>query len=159
MFNSGRARAIGVSNFEQNHLQDILDLNSLVPAVNQVEFHPYWHEDDLVAYCKGLNIQFNGYSPLGAPDVSVPRKGWGLLNDTALLRLADALHRDISEVVLAYEYGKGMVVNPRTKNVQHMLYNLGFFDLKLSAEQVATIDAIKAPSGNGKVCGDPHSIP
>lgn len=159
IFRSGRTRAIGVSNFEKNHMQDILDLNSLVPAVNQVEYHPYWHEDDLVAYCQGLNILFNGYSPLGAPDVSIPSKGWYLLNDTKVMALAAEVKRDVSEVVLAYEYSKGIVVNPRTKNVTHMQYNLGFFDLELSAAQIAVLDGIKAPSGDGKVDGDPHTIP
>ena len=122
-FNSGKARAIGVANFEQRQVQDILDLNvracpvclwplvvkgqllgcvcvclrdgsnahgaiervrvavcacvqSLTPAVNQIEFHPYWHEDSLRDWCAANNITMNGYAPLGAPDVRdgvVPR--------------------------------------------------------------------------------------
>lgn len=73
IYQQGGARAIGVSNFEQNHLEDIFALKSLMPSINQVEFHPYWHEDDLVAYCAEYNITFNGYSPLGARDVSPAR--------------------------------------------------------------------------------------
>lgn len=65
---SGKALAIGVSNFEQNHLQDIIDMNSTLPAVNQVEFQPYWQEYNLVHFCQLHNITFNGYAPLGAPD-------------------------------------------------------------------------------------------
>eukprot|EP01084_Bolivina_argentea_P238059 399951_1 len=59
------AKAIGVSNFEQKHIQDILVLQSLIPSVNQFEFHGYWHETDLVEYCQSLNIQVNSYAPLG----------------------------------------------------------------------------------------------
>ena len=70
LFNNGKARAIGVSNFEVNHIQDIVDLKGLLPAVNQVEYHPFWHEDDLVEYCQKMCITFNGYAPLGA-------SGWG----------------------------------------------------------------------------------
>lgn len=53
--------------------QDIFALKSLLPSVNQVEYHPYWHEDDLVGYCLARNITFNGYSPLGARDISPAR--------------------------------------------------------------------------------------
>ena len=112
IYRGGNVRAIGVSNFEVNHMEDILELKSFVPSVNQVqpprlpsprtvhaacavlaharhpsavqfEFHPYWHEDDLVAYCKNLSILVNGYSPLGARDLSPQRcvlrerRGWG----------------------------------------------------------------------------------
>ena len=68
IFKNGTALAIGVSNFEKNHLEDILTMNSMIPSVNQVEYHPYWHEDELVEYCKQNNILFNGYAPLGRPD-------------------------------------------------------------------------------------------
>lgn len=56
LFNNGKALAIGVSNFEQKHLEDILMMKSMVPSVNQVEYQPYWHEDDLVNFCKSHNI-------------------------------------------------------------------------------------------------------
>ena len=71
LYYTGKARAIGVSNFEKFHLEEILDLGGLIPAVNQAEFHPYWHEDDLVAFCKANNIVYNGYSPLGCPDWTI----------------------------------------------------------------------------------------
>ena len=60
-----RAKAIGVSNFEQNHLNDIIELNELLPALNQIEFHGYWHEYQLVNYCQSYNITVCSYCPLG----------------------------------------------------------------------------------------------
>lgn len=63
VYTMGKAKAIGVSNFEKNHLEDIFAMNSTLPAVNQVEFHPYWHENDLLVFCKSYNITFNGYAP------------------------------------------------------------------------------------------------
>eukprot|EP01084_Bolivina_argentea_P258104 434993_1 len=66
IFNNKGAKAIGVSNFEQKHLQDIFALNSLKPAINQFEFHGYWHEYDLVEFCQNNKITVNSYCPLGA---------------------------------------------------------------------------------------------
>ena len=83
LFNNGKARAKGVSNFEVNHIQDIVDLKGLLPAVNQVEYHPFWHEDDLVEYCQKMGITFNRYAPLGASDWGAIERGWDccVLND------------------------------------------------------------------------------
>jgi diketogulonate reductase-like aldo/keto reductase len=116
IYGTGNVRAIGVSNFEVNHLEDIFELKSLIPSVNQVwrlgvetrprkpaavicqlpglesrkpavhpftlqfEFHPYWHEDDLVAYCNNRSILVNGYSPLGARDLSPQRYAHAMLH-------------------------------------------------------------------------------
>eukprot|EP01084_Bolivina_argentea_P258099 434986_1 len=60
------AKAIGVSNYEKDHINDILELNSLIPSVNQIEFHGYWHEYDLVEFCQNNKITVNSYCPLGA---------------------------------------------------------------------------------------------
>lgn len=68
LFKTGKAKAIGVANFEMGHMQDLLDLNSLIPAVNQIEFHPYWAQFDLVKQMQRLRIQTCGYAPLGSPD-------------------------------------------------------------------------------------------
>ena len=109
LFNNGKARAIGVSNFEVNHIQDIVDLKGLLPAVNQVEYHPFWHEDDLVEYCQKMGITFNGYAPLSASDWGPIERGWdrSVLNDPTACR--------------------------RTMNVTHMKENLNFFNVQLTA--------------------------
>lgn len=64
----GLIRAAGVANFELRHLQDLVAAGLELPAVNQIEFHPYWHEDELVKDMQGMGIAIQSYSPLGAPD-------------------------------------------------------------------------------------------
>ena len=164
LFHNGVARAIGVSNFEVKHLQDIISLGGLLPSVNQVEYHPYWHEDDLVTYCKSHNITFNSYSPLGAPDWAPIVKKWpngkGPLAEPAILKIAMAHKKSAAQVILKWQWQQGIVVNPRTWNVTHMQENLNFFDFELSAAEMSEISKITPPTpGGSKVCPDPNLEP
>ena len=159
LYNSGKALAIGVSNFEKNHLEDIIQMKSLIPSVNQVEYHPYWHEDDLLDYCKSNNITFNSYSPLGAPDWAPSQRGWNgtILSLPVIQNIAKAHQRTAAQVVQQWQWQQGIVVNPRTWNQDHMKENLNFFDFKLSDDEMKQISSIKPPS-DPKVCPDPHNI-
>ena len=159
LFNSSKALAIGVSNFEKNHLEDILMMNSMIPSVNQVEYHPYWHEDDLVEYCKSKNITFNSYSPLGAPDWAPTQHQWNgtILALPVIQNIAKAHQRSAGQVIQRWQWQQGIVVNPRTMNQDHMKENLNFYDFELSDDEMKQISSIKPPS-NPKVCPDPHDI-
>lgn len=161
IYNNGNARAIGVSNFEENHLADILDLNSLIPSVNQIEFHPYWAEYELLNYCQKLNITFNGYSPLGAPDHMKDIWQTQILQQPVLASIGSQYNKTAAQVILKWEVGLGIVLNPRTQNIQHMKDNLNIFDFELSNEDITTIENLpdKPPVGENKVCPDPHFIP
>ena len=157
LYNNGKAHAIGVSNFEADHIQDIVDLKGLLPSVNQVEYHPFWHEDDLVEYCKKMNITFNSYSPLGAPDWGPPTHGWdhSLLQEPTILQIAEAHQCTPAQVVLQWEWQQGVIVNPRTEKEYHMIENLSFFDIQLTDDEIRDITAITPPI-NRKVCADPQ---
>ena len=159
LYNNSKARAIGVSNFEIKHIQDIVDLKSLLPAVNQVEYHPFWHEDDLVDYCKKMNITYNSYSSVGTPDWAPPTHGWdhSVLKDPTVVRIAQAHQCTPAQVVQQWEWKQGIVVNPRTMNETHMKENLSFFNVQLTADDMKDISSIKPPN-NPKVCPDPHQI-
>ncbi len=159
LFNSGKALAIGVSNFEQNHLEDIIQMSSMIPSVNQVEFQPYWHEDDLLAYCKSKNITFNSYSPLGAPDWGPTQHGWNgtILALPVIQSIAKAHQRTAAQIIQRWQWQQGIVVNPRTLNQNHMKENLNLFDFELSDDEMKQISSIKPPS-DPKVCPDPHNI-
>ena len=160
LYNNSKAHAIGVSNFEVNHIQDIVDLKGLLPAVNQVEYHPFWHEDDLVDYCKKMNITFNSYAPLGTPDWAPSTHGWdhSVLKDPTVVSIAQAHQCTPAQVVQQWEWKQGIVVNPRTMNETHMKENLNFFNVQLTADDMKAISSIKPPR-NPKVCPDPHKIP
>jgi len=167
-FKAGKARAIGVANFEQRHLEDIMAVpGSLLPALNQIEFHPYWHEDALVAYCHSLNITTNSYAPLGAPDFM----GWNIakwpvpiMSQPAIIQIAASYKVTPAQVLLQYSLQNGMIANPRTRNPAHMLENLAVVDpataFTLSAADLAMIAAMPAPQPpNNKVCPDPNLTP
>ena len=160
IYKMGKAKAIGVSNFERNHLEDIIVMNSSLPAINQVEFHPYWHEDDLLTFCKSYNITFNGYSPLGCPDWAPTAHHWNhtLLQESAIAKIAQSHGRSPAQVVLRWEWQQGVMSQPRTVNTKHMMENLNYFDFELTDEEMDAIMNISPPSER-KVCVDPHTLP
>ena len=157
IYKMGKARAIGVSNFERNHLEDIIAMNSTLPAVNQVEFHPYWHEDDLLTFCKSYNITFNGYSPVGCPDWAPTRHKWNhtVLQEPAVVNIAKSHNRTPAQIILRWEWQQGVLAQPRTVNPEHMKENLNYFDFVLSKDEMKQISDIKPPN-DPKVCPDPH---
>eukprot|EP00051_Salpingoeca_urceolata_P027615 m.482360 g.482360 ORF g.482360 m.482360 type:complete len:373 (+) comp22525_c0_seq1:3687-4805(+) len=172
LLHKGVARAVGVSNFEVDHLTEIVDLckreNLPLPAVNQIEFNPYWHEDkygvaagahcpsptaggakrELLEFTQAHKIVFNSYSPLGAPDVAPQRDGWNssILELPLLTSMAEKHGCTAAQVVLAWHWAQGIVTNPRTHNQTHMQENLSYFDVKLSADELMAIStAIPIP--------------
>lgn len=159
MYKMGKTKAIGVSNFEKNHLEDIIAMNSTLPAVNQVEFHPYWHEDDLRAFCKMYNITFNGYSPVACPDWAPPSHHWNhtLLEEPTITNIAKSHSCTPAQVILCWEWQQRVLTQPRTVNPEHMKENLSFFDIVLSEDEMKQISNI-APPQNPKVCPDPHKL-
>ena len=159
VYKMGKAKAIGVSNFEKNHLEDIVAMNSTLPAVNQVEFHPYWHEDDLLAYCKMYNITFNGYSPVGCPDWAPPSHNWThtILEEPLVMNIAKSHSHSPAQVLLRWEWQQGVVTQPRTVNSVHMKENLSYFDFVLSDDEMKQIANITPPK-DPKVCPDPHKL-
>ena len=142
---TGGARAVGVSNFEVQHLRDIEALGGKLPAVNQVEFHPYYHEDALVEYCKGKGIQFDAYSPLGVADMVRAAHYWSpcVLDHPAVHAIARA-HPSFgpspAQVVLAWLWGQGIVTHPRSEDAGHMRENLRVAgQLALTPAEMATL--------------------
>ena len=160
IYNANKARAIGVSNFEKNHLEDIISMGGLIPAVNQIEYSIYWHEDDLVKTCNNSNIQVNGYAPLGAPDWAPTQHQWKIsqLEDPLVKELAKKYERSPAQIILRWEWQNGVIVNPRTLNPDHMKENLSIFDFKLSDEDMKSLANPPSKPSNPKVCPDPSNI-
>eukprot|EP00118_Oscarella_pearsei_P004901 m.21766 g.21766 ORF g.21766 m.21766 type:complete len:336 (+) comp28216_c0_seq1:1120-2127(+) len=159
IFTLGSALAIGVSNFEKSHLQDIVDMHGLLPAVNQVEYHPYWHEDDLVAFCRELDIAFNTYSPLGTPDWAPDHRGWNssILELPVIKRIAESHRKSPAQIVLRWAWEKGLLLNPRSWNSSHMTENLSIFDFELNKDDIQQIENIPKPE-NPKICPYPKTV-
>ncbi len=145
VWKAGGARAIGVSNFNVTHLQEIAAAGLPLPSVNQCPFYLYHAaaQADLMAYCAANGILFNGYSPFGVVDRRTfpPPMSPTVLEDPVAVAIAAAHGRSVAEVLLAWQAGLGMVVNPRSQNAAHMLENLAFADIQLTAAEVAQLNS------------------
>ncbi|MDQ4033787.1 MAG: aldo/keto reductase [Actinomycetota bacterium] len=127
----GRARAIGVSNFGVEHLRRLVDETGTVPAVNQVELHPYFQQTDLRAEHAEHGIATEAWSPLG--------QGGALLSDATITRLADRHGVTPAQVVLRWHLQLGNIVIPKSANPARMRQNLDVFGFELSAEDLSAI--------------------
>ena len=160
IYNANKTRAIGVSNFEKVHLEDIISMNGMIPAVNQIEYSIYWHEDELVKFCNSSNIQVNGYSPLGAPDWAPTEHKWkySQLEDSLVKEMAKKYNHTPAQIILRWEWQNRVVVNPRTMNTDHMKENIGIFDFELSDDDMKALADPPSKPINPKVCPDPSNI-
>ena len=156
-----RARSIGVSNFEKTHLMDIFNLNGLLPAVNQIEFHGYWHELDLVEYCQNYNIMVNSYAPLGAPDVTVGEWMYILPEHPVVVGIGEKYGKSAAQVLLNWGWRQNIVFNPRSENVTHMKENMEVFDFELNQEEMLMLASLSNEPmyPKNKVCPDPNTCP
>jgi 2,5-diketo-D-gluconate reductase A len=129
----GRARSIGVSNFEVDHLERLAAETDVVPAVNQIELHPYLLNEDVRSYGEEHGIATEAWSPLKQGEV---------LRDPAILEIAERLDRTAAQVVLRWHIQHGYIVFPKSTTPERMRENFGLFDFELDAGDVERIDGL-----------------
>jgi len=144
----GRARSIGVSNFHVPHLQRLAAETDTVPAVNQVEAHPYFTNASVRDYCKQNDIAFQAWSPLGRGT---------LLDDPVVQRVAAAVGRAPAQVVLRWHLQRGDVVFPKSVSRSRIAENFAVFDFELGADDVAAIDGLDRGAA-GRVGSNPDTF-
>ncbi|QHO90053.1 oxidoreductase [Actinomyces sp. 432] len=130
---SGRVRAIGVSNYQAEHLRTIIDATGVVPAINQIELHPYLIQRELRNVHEELGIVTESWSPLGRGR---------LLEDPELVRVAAELGVTPAQVIVRWHLQHGLVVIPKTTHAVRMRENADVFSFALSPEQMAAVDAL-----------------
>jgi diketogulonate reductase-like aldo/keto reductase len=131
IYKSGRARAIGVSNFLVHHLQTLLPTAKITPMVNQVEFHPYLQQPDLQAFCRDHHIQLEAWSPIMQGRVfDVPE----------LVDLGKKYSKNAVQVTLRWMLQKGIVTIPKSVKKERITDNADVFDFELDAADIALID-------------------
>ncbi|KZV64310.1 Aldo/keto reductase [Peniophora sp. CONT] len=118
----GRAKAIGVSNFSIKTLETLSETWKVVPAVNQVEMHPYLPWDDLKGYCDGKGIHLTAYSPIGRP--SSGSKAPPLLRNDLVVKLAEKYSATPSQIVLSWGVQRGTSVIPKSENEERLRQNI-----------------------------------
>jgi diketogulonate reductase-like aldo/keto reductase len=135
IYRSGRARAIGVSNFQARHLDTLAKTASVPPAANQVECHPRLSQAPLREYCRRAGIAVEAWSPLGGAVGD-------LLTDPRLAALADRKGRTVAQVILRWDLQHGMVTIPKSVRRERILSNAALYDFELTAEEMREVDAM-----------------
>lgn len=139
IYADGRARSIGVSNFQPDHLRTLFAETSIVPALNQVELHPYFQQAPLRAFHAEYDIATEAWSPLAS--------GGDVLNDPAIVRLADTYEKTPAQVILRWHLQVGNVVIPKSVTPERIRSNFDIFDFQLTATDIAAIDRLDRADG------------
>lgn len=133
LYKEGRIRAIGVSNFMRHHLEDLLADAEIVPMVNQMEFHPYVVQQDLIDFCTSKTIQYEGWSPF------MQGKVFGL---DICKELSEKYNKSIAQVILRWNLQKGVVAIPKSAKKDRIIANANIFDFELSKEDISYLDRL-----------------
>jgi diketogulonate reductase-like aldo/keto reductase len=145
MLDEGRTRAIGVSNFSERHLENLMRQTEVVPAVNQVELHPFFTQKPLRAFHAQHGITTEAWSPLGGIHVYRPADPNAVLNaleHPTITALAAEHGKTPAQVVLRWHIENGVVAIPKSVKPHRIAENADVFDFELTADEVAAIDAL-----------------
>jgi len=130
IYKEGRARAVGVSNFHIHHLEDIFAVSDLIPAVNQVECHPWLTQIELVDYTQSKGIIFEPWSPLGAG---------ALIENEILEAIVQKYNKSTAQLMLKWGLQRGFINIPKSVNKDRIIQNSQIFDFEITAEDMAEI--------------------
>lgn len=140
IYRSGKAKAIGVSNFQAHHLRRLHAETTITPAVNQIEVHPYLTQNELRAFGAEHGIVTEAWSPIAQGLV---------LDDEAIVRVARLVERTPAQVVLRWHIQRGDVVFPKSVTRERVEENFALFDFELDAESMAAIDGLNRDQRTG----------
>jgi 2,5-diketo-D-gluconate reductase A len=139
-YRDGRARSIGVSNFQPHHLRRLREETETVPAVNQIEVHPYLTQPEVREFCAEQDIAVEAWSPIAQGKV---------LDDQTITSLADKYGKSPAQVVLRWHIERGDIVFPKSVTPQRILENIDIFDFELDGEDVEAISALNRNERTG----------
>jgi 2,5-diketo-D-gluconate reductase A len=145
-YRAGRARSIGVSNFQPHHLRRLHGETQITPAVNQIEVHPYLTQDDVRAFCAEHQIAIEAWSPIAQGDV---------LKDPTIVSIARSVGKTPAQVVLRWHIERGDIVFPKSVTPARIRENIDIFDFELSG---ADVEAISALNRNERTGPDPDKF-
>lgn len=145
LLDEGRVRAIGISNFSPAHLEAVLPRLSIVPAVNQVEIHPYYNQPELRQAHARLGIATQAWSPLGGVYVYRASEGEAarsVLSDPVITGIAERHGKTPAQVVLRWHIDGGRSAIPKSVRPERIAENLDVFDFSLTTDEIAVIDGL-----------------
>ncbi|WP_195333565.1 aldo/keto reductase [Bacteroides salyersiae] len=131
---AGKIRAIGVSNFNPHHVDELLVYARIKPAVNQIEIHPYMTQQEVVGNTFAKGIQVEGWAPLG--------QGGAVLQDGTIGAIARKHGKSIAQVILRWNMQRGLIAIPRCDNADYTAENMDIFDFELSPVEMSVINGL-----------------
>lgn len=143
----GSCRAIGVSNYTVKHLKELIAACEVVPSVNQVEFHVFLNQKELLKYCQANSIALEAYSPLAHGQ---------RLNDPVLNEVAKKHHVSVAQIMIAWCVHKDLLVIPKTVQKERLAENAAALALNLSEEDLKKLDGLDEQL---RTCWDPSDVP
>lgn len=135
LYKAGKARAIGVSNFHMDRLMDLITCHEIVPAVNQIETHPFYQRDAEIAFHKELGILQQAWAPLAEGKFEI-------FSNPILTQIAQKHGKSVAQVVLRWLNQRGVAIIPKSVKVERMLENREIFDFTLDEQDLAQIATI-----------------
>ena len=146
LYKEGKVKAIGVSNFQIHHLEDLMKDAEIKPMINQVEYHPRLTQKELQAFCRDNGIQLEAWSPLMQGQ---------LLDNEVLQEMADKHHKSVAQIILRWDLQNGVVTIPKSTKEHRIVENANVFDFELSKEEMEIIDGLNQ---NHRVGPDPDNF-
>ena len=146
IYQEGRCRSIGVSNYLIRHLEELLSETDVVPVVNQVEFSPFLYQKELLEYCRSKNILLEAYSPI--------TKG-KRLNDVSLIKIANKYHKTSAQILIRWGLQHDLVVLVKSNRVERIKENGSVFDFEIAAEDMRFLDSLNE---NYRSSWDPTNV-
>jgi len=135
IYENGRIKAIGVSNFKEHHLEALKKASSIIPAVNQIELHPYLIQEPILDYCKKEGIQTEAWSPFAANKTN-------LFEENILREIAAKHSKTPAQIILRWDIQREVIVIPKSSNRNRLEENINIFDFELSEEDVRRINSL-----------------
>lgn len=148
LYKDGRVKAIGVCNFDIEHLERIFTECEVKPTVNQVEYHPYLQQTELKAFCEKHDILVEAYSPL--------MNGTYVLENEVIKELAETYGKTPGQIILRWHVQTGVVAIPKTTTPKRMKENLSVFDFELSEADMQRIAELDRGERNNQVPSEMH---
>jgi diketogulonate reductase-like aldo/keto reductase len=133
LLDEGQCRAIGVSNFTIKHLEELLENCTVVPALNQVEFHPWLYQKELLTFCQSQGIQLGSFSPL--------TKG-RRLNDSVITTIAERYNKTSAQILIRWALEHRLVVIPKSGNRERIRENADIFNFFITPEDMTILNVL-----------------
>lgn len=146
IYKEGKVKAIGVSNFQMHHLKELMKDASVIPVINQVEYHPRLTQEELKAYCFKHQIQLEAWSPLMQGE---------LLDHPVLQEMAEMYGKTVAQVILRWDLQNGVVTIPKSTKTHRIIENASLFDFVLSEDDMKRINELNQ---NKRVGPDPDNF-